>query len=64
MRVAAGEYGFEKSQLKVGGETERLNYLVSVSDQELDGYRAQSAYENKLLSRVASTSTSARIAAS
>ncbi len=50
LRVAAGGYGFEKSQLKFGGETERLNYLVSVSDQQLDGYRAQSTYENKLLS--------------
>ena len=49
MRLAAGGYGFEKSQLKFGGETERVNYLVSVSDQELDGYRAQSTYENKLL---------------
>jgi iron complex outermembrane receptor protein len=49
LRVAAGGYGFEKSQLKFGGQTERLNYLVSVSDQELDGYRAQSAYQNKVL---------------
>jgi iron complex outermembrane recepter protein len=49
LRVAAGGYGFEKSQLKFGGETERLNYLVSISDQQLDGYRAQSTYENKLL---------------
>jgi iron complex outermembrane recepter protein len=49
LRVAAGGYGFEKSQLKFGGETERLNYLVSISDQKLDGYRAQSKYENKLL---------------
>jgi iron complex outermembrane recepter protein len=50
LRLAAGGYGFEKSQLKFGGETERLNYLVSLSDQQLDGYRAQSTYENKLLS--------------
>src|SRR5688572_14284118 len=49
LRVAAGRYGFQKSQLKFGGETDRLNYLVSVSDQELEGYRAQSTYENKLL---------------
>jgi iron complex outermembrane receptor protein len=49
LRVAAGRYGFQKSQLKFGGETDRVNYLVSVSDQELEGYRAQSAYENKLL---------------
>jgi iron complex outermembrane receptor protein len=47
VRVSAGGYGFEKTQFKTGGETERLNYLVSVSDQKLDGYRAQSAYENK-----------------
>jgi len=49
LRVSAGGYGFEKSQLKFGGQAERLNYLVSVSDQQLDGYRAQSQYENKLL---------------
>jgi iron complex outermembrane receptor protein len=49
VRVAAGGYGFEKTQIKTGGETERLNYLVSLSDQQIDGYRAQSAYENKLL---------------
>lgn len=49
MRVAAGGFGFEKSQLKLGGETEKLNYLISISDQELDGFRAQSRYENKLL---------------
>jgi iron complex outermembrane receptor protein len=49
LRVAAGGYDFAKSQLKFGGETGRLNYLVSVSDQELEGYRAQSNYENKLL---------------
>jgi iron complex outermembrane receptor protein len=49
LRVAAGGYDFAKSQIKFGGETERLNYLVSLSDQEYEGYRAQSAYENKLL---------------
>jgi iron complex outermembrane receptor protein len=49
VRVAAGRYGFEKTQFKTGGETDRLNYLVSISDQKLDGYRAQSAYENKQL---------------
>jgi iron complex outermembrane receptor protein len=50
LRVAAGGYDFAKSQLKFGGETERLDYLVSISDQELEGYRSQSNYENKLLS--------------
>jgi iron complex outermembrane receptor protein len=49
VRVASGGYGFEKTQFKTGGRTERLDYLVSLSDQELDGYRVQSAYKNKLL---------------
>jgi len=49
VRVAAGGYGFEKSQVKVGGATDRVDYLVSLSDQELEGYRAQSNYENRLL---------------
>ncbi|HUQ52230.1 MAG TPA: TonB-dependent receptor [Gammaproteobacteria bacterium] len=49
VRVAAGGYGYEKAQFKFGGETDRLNYLVSLSNQELDGYRDRSAYENKLL---------------
>jgi iron complex outermembrane recepter protein len=50
VRVAAGGYGFEKTQFKTGGDTGVVNYLVSVSDQKLDGYRAQSAYENKQVS--------------
>lgn len=49
VRLAAGGFGFEKSQFKIGGQGERVDYLVSVSDQKLDGYREQSAYENKLL---------------
>jgi iron complex outermembrane recepter protein len=49
LRVADGGYGYQKLQFKTGGETERLNYLVSLSEQELDGYRAQSAYENQQL---------------
>ncbi len=49
VRTSAGGFGYRKTQLKTGGQTERLNYLVSLSDQELDGYRAQSEYRNKLL---------------
>jgi iron complex outermembrane receptor protein len=49
VRAAEGGYGFQKTQIKAGGEGERLNYLVSFSDQEMDGYRAQSAYENQLV---------------
>ena len=46
LRVSAGDYGFQRTQFKTGGDTERLNYLVSLTDSELDGYRAQSAAEN------------------
>jgi iron complex outermembrane receptor protein len=49
VRATEGGYDFKKTQIKAGGETERLNYLVSVSDQEMEGYRAQSAYENTLV---------------
>jgi iron complex outermembrane recepter protein len=49
VRLAAGRYGYEKAQFKTGGQTERLNYLVSVSKLTLDGYREQSAAENNQL---------------
>lgn len=49
VRLAAGGYGFEKSQVKFGGATDRVDYSVSLSDQKLEGYRAQSNYENRLL---------------
>ena len=47
--VSGGSYGFEKYQLKAGGETGRLNYLVNVSTQEIDGYRDNSRAEGSLL---------------
>ncbi len=49
MRVSGGKYGYRKAQFKTGGRTDRLDYLVSYSDQELEGFRQQSAYENELL---------------
>jgi iron complex outermembrane receptor protein len=49
LRFAAGRYGYEKVQFKTGGQTERLNYLVSLSDSEIEGYRVHSAAENKQL---------------
>jgi iron complex outermembrane receptor protein len=48
-RVTGGSYGYQKLQFKTGGTTDRLNYLVSLSDSELEGYRAQSAAENQQL---------------
>ena len=48
-RLMSGSYGFQKLQFKTGGKTDRLDYLVSLSESELEGYRAQSAAENKQL---------------
>lgn len=50
VRMAGGTYGFRKVQFKTGGETDRLDYLVSLSDSEYDGFREQSRAENKQLS--------------
>ncbi len=47
--VAGGEYGYEKYQLKAGGRTAKLSYLLNVSTQELDGYRDHSRAEGTLL---------------
>lgn len=41
-RAGGGEFGFQKYQLKVGGQTGALNYLLSGSHLEWDGYRHQS----------------------
>jgi iron complex outermembrane receptor protein len=48
-RVATGSYGFQKLQVKTGGRGERANYLFSVSDLELDGFREQSRAESRQL---------------
>jgi iron complex outermembrane recepter protein len=47
LRVAGGTYGYQKTQFKTGGRTDRLDYLVSVSNLELDGYRDQSRAVNR-----------------
>ena len=49
-RLAVGDYDFQKLQVKAGGQTERMNYFVSLSDSEIDGYRAFSQAENTQLS--------------
>ncbi len=46
VRAAAGSYGYDKLQFKTGGQTDRLNYLVSVSNSEFDSWRAQSRAVN------------------
>ena len=50
LRLTAGEYGAQKFQVKTGGQTERVNYFVSLSDSSIDGYRERSETENTQLS--------------
>jgi iron complex outermembrane receptor protein len=49
-RLSAGSYDFRKVQLKGGGSTDRMNYMLSLSDTNIDGYRQQSRSENFQLS--------------
>lgn len=46
VRVSGGDYGFHKIQGKMGGQGDRVGYVVSLSDSEIDGYREQSRAEN------------------
>ena len=45
-RTTVGDFGFNKLQLKVGGDTGKLNYLVNLSDTSIDGYRDHSEFQN------------------
>ena len=45
-RLSAGAYDFQKFQVKAGGQAERVNYFLSLSDTEVAGYRAHSEAEN------------------
>ena len=48
-RLAAGEFDFRKAQLKLGGSGERLDYLLNMSSQSLDGYRDHARSESDLV---------------
>ena len=48
-RLSVGDYDFNQVQLKAGGDTGRINYLLNVSKLQFDGYRAHSKTENTLL---------------
>lgn len=49
-RLTIGDYDFQKLQVKAGGQTDRMNYFISLSDSEIDGYRAHSQAKNTQLS--------------
>lgn len=48
-RLATGDFGFRQYQLKAGGEISALDYLLSVSSRNLDGYREHSQSESDLV---------------
>ena len=48
-RIAVGDYGYRKYQVKTAGAVGRLDYLVSLSDLQIDGYREHSEAENTQL---------------
>ena len=47
--VTAGEFGHRKYQVKTGGQTGRLGYLVNASYLEMDGFRDHSRVEHGLI---------------
>ncbi len=48
-RFAVGDDGYRKYQVKTAGAVGRLDYLVSLSDLQIDGYREHSEAENTQL---------------
>ncbi|MDH3635600.1 MAG: TonB-dependent receptor [Gammaproteobacteria bacterium] len=48
-RSTVGDFGFNNTQLKIGGESGKHNYLVNLSDTSSDGYRDHSEYDNTQL---------------
>jgi len=48
-RATVGDYNYRNTQLKTGGDTGRVNYLVNLSDISTDGYRDHSEFENTQL---------------
>ena len=47
LRNTYGDFNLNKQQLKIGGETANLNYLLNISNTSVDGYRENSEFENK-----------------
>jgi iron complex outermembrane recepter protein len=47
--ITIGEYDQQKYQLKVGGQHEKLNYLINASHLTMDGYRGNAEVEHSLI---------------
>ncbi len=48
-KLTAGDFGHQRVQVKAGGQTGRLGYLVNVSHLEMDGYRDFSGVQHSLI---------------
>ncbi len=46
-RLSIGELGFSKHQLKIGGTSGKLGYILNLADLDMDGYRQHSAVESR-----------------
>lgn len=46
LRTTSGEFGFDRLQFKAGGENGNFNYLINLSDTNIDGFRDHSEAEN------------------
>ncbi len=49
-RLSAGAFDFRKIQVKTGGTAGPMDYVVSLADTSVDGYRDHSEWENTQLS--------------
>ncbi|NIW25380.1 MAG: TonB-dependent receptor plug domain-containing protein, partial [Gammaproteobacteria bacterium] len=49
-RLSAGAFDFRKIQVKTGGTAGPMDYVVSLADTSLDGYRDHAEWENTQLS--------------
>ena len=47
--LAAGDLGYERYQLKAGGQAGKFDYMVNVASREIDGYREHSVSEGTML---------------
>lgn len=45
-RYSLGSYGFQKYNLKTGGQTDKWNYLFNIGRYEIDGYRDHAGSES------------------
>lgn len=48
-RLTLGDFGFEKYQLKTGGELDAVDYLLNISRFDINGYRDHSRAEGDLI---------------